>query len=475
MSPQRHIIVIGGGITGLAAAHRLQELSADGREPLRVTLFEAADRLGGAIRTIRHDDYLIELGPDNFITNKPGAIALCKRIGLEAQLLKTNDQNRRALVVRRGRLVPIPEGFELMAPRNMYAMAASPIFSLRGKLRMWCERFVKSRKVNEDESLESFVLRRFGREALDRLIQPLIGGIYTADPATLSLRATVPRFLDMETRHGSITAAMRHEKKERRTAAKSAPTDAGARYSLFVTLREGMERLTDALRERLRDAARVNTRVDSLERREMHGWTARLSTGESLDADAVLLATPPHAAGALLQPLDAPLARMIGGIECASSAIVVAGYRREDVRHRLDAFGFVVPHLEGRSIIAGSFSHVKYAGRAPSGHVLLRAFVGGAMQPRMLDHGDVEMEAIVRREFEQLLGITAPPLFTHVQRWPRSMPQYKVGHVKRVEAIRAMAAQHPGLELAGSAFDGVGIPDCISSAEAAADRLARGV
>lgn len=473
MAQPRHILIIGGGITGLAAAHHVRELAASRGLPLRSTLLESSNHLGGAIRTIQHDGFLIELGPDNFITNKPGAVSLCKRLGLESQLLPTNDANRRAMVVRRGKLMPIPEGFELMAPRNMYAMARSPIFSLRGKLRMWMEQFVKPPGNVEDESLESFVVRRFGREALDRLIQPLIGGIYTADPKMLSLRATVPRFLDMEAQHGSIIRAMKHEKKQRKKAESNKPaasTDTGARYSMFMTLRDGMSQLPAALAAKLGDTIQLNRRVIALARSE-NQWRVDLADGSHLSADGVVIAAPSFVAGQLLAPLDGPLSTALNSIEYASSAIVVAAYRRDQVTHPLDAFGFVVPTIENRSIIAGSFSHVKYPGRAPQGCVLLRAFIGGATQEGMMKQDDAQMVATMQREFESLLGVSGPPMFTHVQRWPRSMPQYFVGHMKLVESIRSMTAKHHGLELTGSGYDGVGIPDCVTSAERAVERL----
>ena len=471
---KRHIAVIGGGITGLAAAHHLIELANARQINLRVTLYESGEKCGGAIRTVERDGFLLELGPDNFITNKPGALALCKRIGLEEQLLATNAKHRRAMVVRRGKLMPIPEGFELMAPRNLYALARSPIFSWRGKLRMGMEQFIKAKRDVEDESLESFVVRRFGREALDRLIQPLIGGIYTADPSKLSLRATVPRFLDMEAQHGSIIAAMRHEKKQRAKAVKA--SDAGARYSLFMTLRDGMQRLPDRLVELLGDRIVTQRRVASIEtiratEESQTRYRLQFAEGSHEEVDAVIVAAPAQAAAGVLHSLDAKLADELSSIEAASSAIVLAGYRRDQVAHALDAFGFVVPSMEKRSIIAGSFSHVKYDGRAPKDHVLLRAFVGGAMQAALLEQSDDELIAQVQREFEELLGVKGQAMFMQVQRWPRSMPQYHVGHVKKVAAIRQFASQHHGLALAGSSYDGVGIPDCITSAAAAALRV----
>ncbi|MEX2212997.1 MAG: protoporphyrinogen oxidase [Phycisphaeraceae bacterium] len=467
------ILVIGGGITGLAAAHRLTELAASRSIPLDVTLLEASSRVGGVIETQRIDDYLVELGPDNFITNKTAAIDLCKRLGLEGELLRTNDEHRRAMVVRKGRLVPIPEGFELMAPRNLWAMARSPIFSLAGKFRMWREQFIKARATSDgdDESLSSFVIRRFGREALDRLVQPLISGIYVADPDTLSVRATVPRFLDMEASHGSIIRAMKAQKRAKTTA--GVEQDAGARYSLFVTLRQGMSVLTQTLAAKLGDRVKLNTRVTGLSRllADSPRWRVSLADGSTMDADSVILAVPSYVAADWLRPTDESLAAQLDAIEYASSAIIVLAYRAEQVKHPTNAFGFVVPAIEKRRLIAGSFVHRKYVGRAPEGHVLLRAFVGGALQPEMTNKSDDELTAIAREEFTALLGITGEPLFTRVQRWPRSMPQYKVGHLARVAQLRQHLTQHPGLELAGNAFEGVGIPDCIANGQAAAERV----
>ncbi len=516
----KRVLVLGGGITGLAAAHRLIELSQQRNLPVHVTLLEASDRLGGVIRTEYADGFLIERGPDNFITNKPAATNLCERVGLGDELIKTNDAHRRALVVRKGRLVPIPEGFELMAPRNLWAMALSPIFSPLGKLRMLMERFIAAKPNNEDESLESFVVRRFGREALDRLVQPLIGGIYVADPKLLSLRATVPRFLEMEAKHGSIIKAMRVSKRTQADA--GVAKDTGARYSLFMALRRGMQSLVDALAQKLGTHVQMGAKVEAVEegdrkqetgdrrwesavqvggrieastgsvfagsdphahplphplpkreRESEHGarWTVRLADGRVLPADAVVVTTPSHIAAQWLQPLDAPLASALSAISYASSAIVVLGYKREQVTHPLDAFGFVVPAIEKRRIVAGSFSHQKYEGRVPQGHVLLRAFIGGALQPELAELPEDQLVALAKEELASLLGVTGEPVLVRVQRWMQSMPQYHVGHLQHVANIRAMAAKHAGLELAGNAYEGVGIPDCIANAEQAAERL----
>jgi oxygen-dependent protoporphyrinogen oxidase len=391
---------------------------------------------------------------------------------------QTNDTHRRALVVRNGKLVPIPEGFELMAPRHLWAMARSPIFSPWGKLRMAMERFIPARRDNDDESLESFVVRRFGREALDRLVQPLIGGIYTGDPKTLSLRATVPRFLDMEAKHGSILKALRAAGKAPSSRhAAGAEMDTGARYSLFVSFKEGMGALPAALAGRLGDAVQLGRRAARIERGcDLHvegrpAWRMTLADGGTLNADGIVLAIAAHAAAPLVQPFDGPLAASLHTIDFASSSIVVLAWRRDQVRHPLDAFGFVVPHIEGRKIIAGSFSHVKFAGRAPADCVLLRAFIGGALQPELAEVEDDELIRIARDELGQLLGITAAPLLVRVRRYPKAMPQYKVGHLRLIESIRDRVARHKGLELAGISYEGVGIPDVIQQAQLAAERL----
>ena len=469
----KRIIVIGAGITGLAAANRLTELATQRSLPIDVTLLEATDRVGGVIETQRIDDFLVEFGPDNFITNKPAGVNLCKRLGLEGELLRTNDEHRRALVVRKGRLVPIPEGFELMAPRNMWAMARSPIFSLAAKFRMWREQFIKGRAWNEDddESLTSFVTRRFGRQALERLVQPLIAGIYVADPDTLSVRATVPRFIEMERSHGSIIRAMKAQKKAKATA--GVEKDSGARYSLFMALRQGMSVLPRTLAAKLGDRLKLNAPVTGLSRLlpDSPRWRVSLANGSAMDADSVIVAVPSYVAAGWLRPTDDTLAAQLDTIEYASSAIVVMALRSDQVRHPTNGFGFVVPSIERRSIIAGSFVHRKYAGRVPEGHVLLRAFIGGALQPELMSKSDEELISIARQELGDLLGLTGDPSFVRVQRWDRSMPQYKVGHLSRVKAIRQRTVAHPGLELAGNAFEGVGIPDCIASAEAAAERV----
>ena len=466
----KRIVIIGGGITGLSAAYRLSELSNERSYPLDVTLIEARDRLGGVIHTIKQDGFLIDSGPDNFVTAKPWALALAGRLGLESELLSTNETHRRALVVRRNKLMPIPEGFLLMAPTKFMPLIASPLFSIPGKLRMALELFLPSRKGNEDESLASFVGRRFGNEALDRVVQPLISGIYTARPERLSLQATMPRFLDLEAKYGSVIKGMRCEGK--RYKAKGS----GARYGMFVTFKDGLQTLVNALKDRLNHVRfRLNEPVLRVHKKAggtaMPRWNVELDHGGSMEADGIIISGPSRHAARLLTGVDTELAEQLSTVQYASSAVVHLAYRREQVAHPLDAFGFVVPIGERRSIIAASFSSIKYEGRAPIGYVLLRAFMGGALHPEMMQQDDKELIVTARRDLDNLLGITTAPHFAIVHRWPESMAQYDVGHLQRVAAIRRRISEHKGLQLGGNGFEGVGIPDCVRAGERAAEEL----
>lgn len=465
---RKHIVVIGGGISGLVAAHRLTELNTENR--FRITLLEAGPRLGGVIKTENVDGFRLEAGPDAFISEKPEALALAERLGLTDRLIKTNEQFRRSFVVRKGKLRPIPEGFQLLAPSRFWPFATSSICSLTGKLRMAGEAFLPQRWDDaEDESLASFVRRRFGQEALERLAQPLVGGIYTADPERLSLRATMPRFLEMERKHGSVIRAMLNQR------ARQPAGTSGARYSLFLSFDGGMQVLTDAISGRLPEGTvRFGAHVDSLApASDVSEWTIHLSDGSSIRADALCLALPAHTAAGLLREHEPMVAEELAGIEYASTATINLAFRASDIVHPLNGFGFVVPVVESRSVLACTFCSVKFAGRAPEGTVLLRAFAGGALQPEVFALDDDEMQRRVLADLNEFLGISAPPLFTRIARWTRSMPQYHLGHQNRVARISARMANLPSVALAGNAFTGAGIPDCIRSGELAAEKLAR--
>lgn len=448
------VVVVGGGLAGLTAGHRLKHAGHD------VAVREASARVGGILGTVKHDGFVVETGPDSILSTKPAAVELATELGIEHRIVRTNDAHRGAYVLYKGRLVHVPEGFSLMAPTRWTPWATTPIMSWGGKLRAAIEPAVPRRRGPGEESMAHFVSRRFGREVLDRLAQPLIGGIYGGDPERLSLEATMPRFVEMERSHGSVIRGMLAAQRR-----KSEQAASGARYGLFVAFDEGMQVLIDALAERLEGDITLEAPVESLERAG-EGWRV---DGE--DADAVVLAVPAWRAAKLLAPIDAPLAHGLEAIRYGSAATVTFAWPREQVPHALDAFGLVVPSVERRAILAATFSSVKWPGRAPDGQVLLRVFLGGANAPDACDLEDEELAAMARRELERLMGISAEPRFTTVLRYRRAMPQYQVGHTERVEALEREVARHEGLVLAGNAYRGVGIPDTIAYAQRAADRL----
>ncbi len=490
----KRVVIIGGGISGLAAAHRIKELDID-VNAVHLTLLEAKPQVGGIVQTEERDGFLLERGPDSFISEKPQALRLANSLGLQSHLIETNPNNRRSFVVRNGRLLPVPEGFQLLAPAKFWPFVKSDIFSWSGKARMALDLVLPRSRQNgnargerADESLADFVRRRLGCEALERMAQPMIGGIYTADPEKLSLRATMPRFLEMEREHRSIIRALRRQTNALPAVqrADAASSTSGARYSLFLSLDRGMQLLTDSLAERIsgperaneitaQESIRVNTTVESLNlvRSDEGGakWLVTTDHGEDIVADAICLALPAHASAKLLRNVDGPLADELGGIAYASSATLSLAYKRADVPHPLDGFGFVVPFIEKRSLIACTFSSVKFEGRAPEGHVLLRAFMGGALQPEMFELDEGALTARIRADLSELMGIAAPPLFTVLSRWKGSMPQYDVGHLDRVQRIKERVSSLPGLTLAGNAYGGPGLPDCIRSGETAADQI----
>ena len=472
----KRIVIIGGGISGLAAAHRLTELARERQQPIAVTLLEASTRLGGTIQTEHRDGFLLERGPDSFISEKPEAVELAKRLGIDSRLIHTNDEYRRSFIVRNGRLRAVPEGFQLLAPSRIWPFVTTDIFSATGKLRIAADLFLPRTPANgnNDESLASFVTRRLGKEALDRMAQPMVGGIYTADPATLSLRATLPRFLDMERKHRSIILAMLRQRKTNKNDARGV---SGPRYSLFLSFDKGMQVLTEELEGSITAAGvtiELNSKVTSLDHGQ-DGWTITTSNATKVHSDGVCLAIPAYSAAPLLERIDNNLAQQLRAIEYTSTATINFGYRRDNIRHPLDGFGFVVPFIERRALIACTFSSVKFFGRAPEHHVLLRAFVGGALQPEIFQLNEADMVAKVKADLEQLLSIQGQPIFIETAKWSRSMPQYYVGHLERVGAIEARVSSLNSLALAGNSYRGAGIPDCIRSGEAAAEKLMNGV
>jgi len=452
-------VVIGGGMAGLAAAEALVEKGS------RVVLVEPTGRPGGVLDTVRHEGWLVERSADNFLAARPEGLALCQRLGLSSSLIGVDPAVRRALVFHRGRTLPAPAGFRLLAPGAAAGVLASPLLSPFGKLRVLGERFVPRRCSAADESLEQFAVRRLGREAFERLVQPLVAGIWTADPGRLSMAAACPEFVALERSAGSLTAG---ERARLRSAGPRAEAT-GARYGQFVTLADGMGTLPRALAARLAAAgvefrtaaARTITRAEA-------AWLVDLDGGAHLRAEGVVIATRAPVAAGLLAGVDRPLADALGAIEYAGSAVVSLGYARADIAHPLDAAGVVIPRSAGRKILAVSFSSAKYPGRAPAGHALVRVFVGGALDPATPLLADGPLVDLVRGEIADVIGARGTPLLVQIDRWTGAMPQYHVGHLDRVALIRGRLAGLPGLAMAGAAYEGVGIPQVIASGREAA-------
>lgn len=477
----KHVVVIGAGISGLTAAYRAQQAGA------RVTLVEASAHTGGVLHTEKRDGFLLELGPDCWVSNKPGAMALARELGLEADIIGTaggNEKLRQSFILHEGKLTPIPQGFFLLAPTSIEALRGASVLSWAGKLRVARELFIKARTDGADESLACFMERRFGREALDRIAQPMVAGIYTADPAKLSLKATFPQFMDMEREFGSVLRGMRKRAKEMH-----AHKAAGPRYGLFVTLKGGVQALPEALAGKLaKGAITLNTRATKIER-DGAKWRVELEPAQAartagalhsgtlgnaamaLSADAVIIALPTHAAARLLNGVKPELARELAGVSYANSAVVNLAFERSQIAHDLNGMGFVVPHVEKREIVACSFSSVKFEGRAPAGKVLLRAFMGGALLPQQAEYSESQLIETALRELTLILGIKGAPMFTVASRHRASMAQYEVGHLERLARIEQLAGPLSGLKLIGNGYHGIGIPDCIARANEAVAAL----
>ncbi len=453
----RTAIVIGGGVGGLTTAWRLQQRG------WQVTVLEAGDRWGGVVQTRRQDGFTLELGPDSLIRTKPAGMALLKDLGLDGQVVGTGADARSSLIARGNRLHRVPEGLYLLAPGRIGPFIWSPIISWRGKFTMLKDLWTGPGD-GRDESLASFVRRRLGREALERIAQPMVSGIYTADPERLSLAATMPQFLEMERTHGSLLRAMRARAKAEAAHASAS----GPRYGLFMSLPGGLATIPEALVERLRAGGadlRLSTPVTGVVR-DGEAW--RVEPG--LRADAVVCALPAWCAGAVLRDVDANLSADLAGIAYASVATINLVFQRHQVNEPLAA-GFVVPAVEGRVLLACTCATRKWPGRAPEGTVVLRAFVGGALHGHHLERDDASLVAAVLADLRDLLGVHGEPQDVVVSRWPRAMAQFEVGHLARVARIRAAEALQPGLALVGNGYEGVGIPDLAAQAEAAAARL----
>jgi oxygen-dependent protoporphyrinogen oxidase len=451
------VAVIGGGICGLSAALALHKR---GR---RYVLLEASDRFGGVIRTETQDGFLLEAGPDSMLAQKPQGIELCRELGLGERLVPTNPDKRKVYVLHRGALHALPDGMLLAVPTRVLPMLRSRLFSWPGKLRMGLDLVLPGRGGHDDESIASFLRRRFGQEAVDRLGEPLLAGIHAGDPERLSILATFPRLRELERTRGSLVRATRRGPMHR---AGEAPPAA------FYSLRCGLAELVTALVERLEPASlRTRAAVDRVSRRDQ-GFELRLEGGERIEADGVVVAAPGPRIAPALEALVPDAARVLRAVPFASTATVLLGFKNVDVRHPLDGYGLVVPASEGLRTSALSFVSTKLPFRAPEGHVLLRAFIGGVRDPGALSLSDDEMIESVMSEMSGVLGLGGRPVLSRVFRWPSATPQLEVGHLQRMGEVEREVATVPGLFLTGAGIRATGIPDMVADGTRAGEAAA---
>lgn len=485
----RHVTIVGGGITGLSAAWYLQQARQDGYN-VTYTLLEESDRWGGKINTERVDvgagePFIVEGGPDSFISQKPWALQLARRLGMEDQFLPTNDDRRQTFVLNHGRPTPLPDGVMLIVPTKIMPFGLSPLISPLGKLRMSLDLFIPPRKDDGDETLADFIQRRLGAEALDKIAEPLLSGIYNADAEKQSMLATFPRFRQIERDHGSLIRGMLAARRNAPQPARGTGSKRAA--SIFVSFRHGMEQFVETVVDELEGDCRLKTAVQALGPAPPHNGQAgprdrampgiqylvTLSDGSQLWTDAVILAIPAYHAARLLQPLAPRAAQGLKEIRYVSTGTISLAYRASEFDHPLDGFGVVIPRTEARSINALTWTSTKFDHRAPEGHVLLRAFFGGSRTPHMMEVSDDHLLATVRQEIREIMNVDAAPLFHRIYRYFDANPQYDVGHLSRVKAIEE--ALPPAIHVTGSPYRGIGIPDCVHQAQQTVEKMVQEV
>ena len=456
-------VVLGAGISGLSAAITLhQHVPA-----ARLRVYDATNRVGGVLQSTPVDGYLIEHSADSFLAGPQAntALQLLRASGMSQPLLEPHADHQTALILKGERTYRVPAGFQLLSTSDLWQLWRSPLLSWAGKLRLSCEPLIPRGKHTSRESLAEFARRRVGREGFERLVQPLASGIYTADPTRLSVAAAFPQFVEMEQKWGSLTRGLKQRSGQERQAS-------GARYAMFRSPATGMQALADQLASGLPGGTiKLRAKATTLRRRASGGWVVSFSSGTSCSCRHLVLAVPAPVAADLLQSVDHELAEELATIPHAGVAVACLGFRREQIEHPLNAFGLVVPDIEQRPIVAISFASNKFPGRAPAGHVLLRIFLGGALRPACLQQPDDQLLGTALEQARQILRISGDPDLARLIRWPATTPQYHVGHLERVQRIETRVEDLPGLRLAGNAYRGLGVPQCIESGRRAAIEL----
>ena len=447
-------VIIGGGISGLSAAYYLAKA---GVAPV---LIEKESRLGGVIQTSTIDGCIVEGGPDSFLTAKPAALELIRELGLADEVISSNDRLRVTYIVRRGRLVPLPDGLTMMIPTKIWPLLRTRLLGWPAKIRMGLEFFRRPPSAQfPDRSVTDFIADHYGHEALDYLTEPLLAGIYGGAPAQLSAASVLPRFVEMETKYGSLTRAVLEARRKIPAGAAPAP--------LFQTLKNGMGSLISKMEKCI--AASLCGEVEAIDR-QGSGYRVRVK-GDWIEADRLIVACPAWRAAKLFETLNPLLAHSLAAIPYSSSLTLSLGYRKSDFPQPLNGFGFLVPKCERERMVACTWVGTKFSHRVPESRVLLRCFFGGQSDEAILNHPDESLVSIAKRELSRFMNLQAEPEFFSISRWPKSMAQYTVGHGQRIKEIESHAAALPGVELIGNAYQGIGIPDCIRMAKEAAARI----
>jgi oxygen-dependent protoporphyrinogen oxidase len=461
----KKMAVIGAGISGLALAFRLQQWTKDKPQSIEVHVFEKSSRTGGTIQTENREGFMLEKGPDGFIQQKTTVLDLAKELGIENELIGTQSQNRRSLILQNNRLIEVPDGFYLMSPSKIIPFLRSPLLSWKGKLRTLLEPFIPSKTNDAEESLANFVRRRFGQENLEKISQAMLGGIYTADPEKLSMQAALPRFIEIEKKYGSILRGV--------IATMSKSKDVrGPRYSLFGSFYNGMSRLTNALTAKIPvENLHLNSEIQGIEYNTLGKcWKVR-TPNQEMEFDQVCFAIAPYQLSKLLQGLTDHQKEALDSIPYASSAIFHFGFKAEQVQNKPKAIGFIVPQRENKHFIACSLMSNKYENRAPQDHLLIRVFAGGALQEEQLNIPTHELRNKILSELKTILNIQGEPVLEDHVTWPKSMPQYTMGHMDRVTQINDLISKFPNLHIIGNGYGGVGIPDLIEKANHLAKKI----
>jgi len=477
----KKVIIIGGGVAGLGAALKVKR-AAEAGAGVDFVLLERDDRLGGKIDgeivETERGRFIVDGGPDSFLTAKPAVHRIAKLVGMDQDKMPTDESRKLTLILKDGRLYPMPDGVMQFAPTKFVPFATTGLFSWPGKVRAGWDLFVPKKKLApgefNDETLESFIVRRMGREILDRLAEPLVGGVHGSDPAKMSLAATFPNLLEMEQKYGCMIKGFLAQRKMVEEMRKKYPPDPKNPKTFFTAFTGGMHELPAAMADAAgRDKLHAGASVEALTRAEDGAWSVKLADGSEIAGDAVVVATESWAAEPLVRPVDSGIADALKGIPASSSATVSFAFDEAQIGIDMNAFGVLCPAREKSKLLAATYSSTKWPGRAPKGTVLLRAFVGGPQNQKIMEKSDDEITALALEELRRILGIAldAQPIFSRFYRWTLGMPQYTMGHLDRVVMIEERSAGVPGLALAGGSYRGVGLPNCIESGEAAVSKV----